>query len=1248
MKRSKKHRILSAIGAVSCVISIILSVTVLQGLAYANVTKNPLFAAVLSAVAENNRGQNKSGEGGVKGENVKEVDKGDKNYKDGNKKEDNSAANGVAAKDSEGVDNKSSKGNSENPNGGSVDNSNAGKDAGKIAGKGSGKDANKDAVKSGKSDKNVDKNADKASKKDSKDAKKAKSQDRDADTLEKLTLEKVKALPACVGYRGSGFFSNAIIFRPNSGSGNACAISADGLPTNFDSIRREISKLNNDGNGSVDFFGAFVYAYGSLSKGKEGLFSGKNISSIGNYDRFDVSNVTDMSYLFKDSSLTDFSFLSGWDVSKVTNMEGMFEGCTSLSDISDLANWNVGSVTNMKSMFSAVIADEDKRDSFNLAGYAGLMNITSLEPLKDWNVSNVTNMDSMFEGCGSLEDFTGLGNWKTKKVESMNSMFRYCMNIGKNLNAFQKWDVSKVTGMRAMFAETQIQNTVGIEDWNVSNVTAMDDMFANCFNLVDINKLSNWATNGGGTSRLTSTFRMFYGCNNISSIEPLKDWKVDNVKNMHDMFNGCSGLTSLSYIKDWNVGNVTKMDGMFKGCKGLSSLSDLANWKVDNVTDMHDMFNGCSGLSNLSGLEKWNVNKVTDMNSMFSGCADSDSDTKTGLTNISALSNWAAKVGNVTNMYGMFSGCEFLNSISDLKDWKVDNVTDMHNMFNGCKSLSSLSDLKDWNVGNVTDMSGMFADCKKLTSAEKLSNWAAKVGNVTNMSSLFSGCELLANISDLKDWKVDNVTNMNNMFSWCKSLNSLSDLENWKVDKVTDMHNLFEECIGLSNLSGLQNWNVSNVKNMRDMFSHSFVEGTDKLTDISALSKWNVSNVENMSGMFSDCKSLTGTADLSGWNISKVTDLSSMFSNAGAESGNNFVLDFSNKTFTKSDTPVANADPDDKSKHYFSVDSMFSGFKGTLIANNLKSEKFTEGWDDDDPIAAHFASGEIFSKTTVNGDDDYSSSIVITDNYDIVNAHLSKYYIPVTVKLMEPGDRPCKCGGDSGGTSKTYNVPALYGSKEKSSGDEEEGEEPKSILRAEGESLQEYAYKIVKSSFASNLRSAIEVDGEPGGDTGDTGGEQTYPEPRSAKLKSRVGKSRVKELRSARKSRSVRDEGDEEESSEPEPEPEEQGSTYKIWFKKSSGNTCTWTELVEGEDVAAFDNQKSPLVFFTTTYYLSTLVKPVPLPHTGGQSAVMFTFLSIGLFSIFAVSGAFGRHGWVASVLPCTALATFGKHTKQR
>lgn len=107
MKERRRDCILSTIGAVSCVVSMILSVTVLPAIAYANVTKNPLFAAVLAAAAENNRGQNKSGEGGsgkevkegagkeVKGDKAKEVDKKEGKRNDG-------AANGETGNESNG------------------------------------------------------------------------------------------------------------------------------------------------------------------------------------------------------------------------------------------------------------------------------------------------------------------------------------------------------------------------------------------------------------------------------------------------------------------------------------------------------------------------------------------------------------------------------------------------------------------------------------------------------------------------------------------------------------------------------------------------------------------------------------------------------------------------------------------------------------------------------------------------------------------------------------------------------------------------------------------------------------------------------------------------------------------------------------------------------------------------------------------------------------------------------------------
>ena len=1404
MKESRKHRILSTIGAVLCVVSMVVSVAVLPGVAYASVMKNPLFAAALAAVTENNKGQNKSGEGGAGNEGAKGgVGKGET----GNKKETKGEVKGETGKnnnvDNKVTDNKVGNGNSENPNGvGSVDKNNSGNGAGNTAGNGAGakgdvqksvpagvenKKANVPAKapehKSTEKGKQADKNKKntEAKNKDAKEkakkkAKKTKGQNRDADDAgKKLTLDEVKKLPACVAEINED--NTKVTIKSPSGEAK-CAISAERSGA-FDAIRTKIKSLPADGSEIVFEDGVKAYGYGSLSKGKEGLFSGANVSYIGNGKNFDVSNVTDMSYLFKDSSLAvnffyvhsyDLTSLIGWDVSKVTNMEGMFEGCARLQNLNGMRDWNVSKVTNMKNMFEGCTNLDDISGLSNWATKVGSVTdmsgmfegctfIVKLDGLANWNVGSVTNMSNMFKGKGTkgdgdvvygsdnLTDISALSSWANKvgKVTDMSGMFEGRTSL-KSLKGLANWNVSKVANMSRMFSQCAsdsdfVSKVNAYEDekkkyddcikdakqrakgegkdskkyeneckaqypydsdskytaadkkgfdisalnsWakKVGNVTDMSNMFEGCTSLKSLAALSEWDVSSVRNMRgmfgsvikdkkKHNTFEPdgYAGLMQISSLEPLSKWKVGKVANMTRMFEGCASLQNLKGLENWDTQNVGSMISMFEYCKGVDSLEPLSKWNVGKVTEMKAMFAVCesiknTGDKNTTGLKNWNVSNVKSMNDMFSKC--------TGLVDISGLSNWATNgggtkeltstarmfngcnnitsiaslanwnVGEVKDMNSMFNECRAITSIASLATWNVGKVKDMHEMFSGCSGLNTLEGLASWNVSNVEDMHEMFSGCANtyndpktgLTDISALKDWATKVGNVTKMSSMFYGCKLLKSIEPLATWDVSKVTDMSLMFFDCEKLASLEKLSSWatKVGKVTNMSGMFKACVGLRSLNGLGSWDVSNVTNMSKMFSRADVDydGKDNLTDISALSGWNVSNVTNMSGMFSDCKKLTGAADLSKWNISKVTNLSSMFSNAGADSRDKLVLDFSNKTFTKSNTPVYK---NGETEHYFSVDNMFKGFKGTLIANNLSSQGFDEDYDDD-PIASHFASnGEIFSKT--GGEYSYSSnSIVITNNDTIIDIAASSYnyYFPVTAKLMEPGDRPCKCdgSGDSSGTTYTYSVPALYSSKEKSSGSEEESEEPESILRAEGESLQDYAYKIVKSSFVSNLRSAID-DSQASEDTGGTVGPDNPPDPdiepelRSTKLKSRVGKSRVKEFRSARESRAVRD--DDEESEEPgeSGDTEEQGSTYKIMFKKPSEGGCTWTELGEGEKGAAPDNPMSPVTFFTTMYYLETFVKPVPLPHTGGQSAVMFTFLSIGLFSMFAVAGAFAR-----------------------
>ena len=82
------------------------------------------------------------------------------------------------------------------------------------------------------------------------------------------------------------------------------------------------------------------------------------------------------------------------------------------------------------------------------------------------------------------------------------------------------------------------------------------------------------------------------------------------------------------------------------------------------------------------------------------------------------------------------------------------------------------------------------------------------------------------------------------------------------------------------------------------------------------------------------------------------------------------------------------------------------------------------------------------------------------------------------------------------------------------------------------------------------------------------------------------------------------------------------GVEYALYgrAKDSSGNMS--------ED---FDkNDKGRLVGYFSFGYL---VRPVALPYSGGQAAIWFSFMFGVLLALFLASGAFGRRGWLGSVL---------------
>lgn len=99
--------------------------------------------------------------------------------------------------------------------------------------------------------------------------------------------------------------------------------------------------------------------------------------------------------------------ITGWDVSRVTDMSNMFENAFSFNQA--IGSWNVSKVTDMSGMFQYV-------SSFN-------------QPLGSWNVEKVTKMDGMFKYAASFNQ--PLNKWCVENIPTEPTDF------AKSANKFQ-------------------------------------------------------------------------------------------------------------------------------------------------------------------------------------------------------------------------------------------------------------------------------------------------------------------------------------------------------------------------------------------------------------------------------------------------------------------------------------------------------------------------------------------------------------------------------------------------------------------------------------------------------------------------------------------------------------------------------------------------------------------------------------------------------------------------------------------
>jgi surface protein len=381
--------------------------------------------------------------------------------------------------------------------------------------------------------------------------------------------------------------------------------------TSLTNMRAMFLRATAFNNGGVPITGTFLSQISNVTNMKEMFYEAPAFNQ--NISDWDVSLVTDMSYMFYGASAfnqplnwssktstvkymngmfdaSSFSSLfnqdiSGWDVSSVENMSGMFRGATVFNNNGVALNWdtNTSKVTNMSRMFSGATA-------FN-------------QDISNWDVSIVTDMSDMFNGAALFNQ--PIGGWNVSIVEDMSNMFNAAVKFNKDISG---WDVSSVTNMYGMFQNANdFNNGSQPLTWatgtNTSQVTNMSYMFENASSF-------NQPIGGWNVSSVEEMDRMFSGA--VLFNQPIGSWVVSSVESMYGMF-----LNTTSFNQDisgWNISSVEAMNSMFSGASAFNQ--SIGGWDVSNVYDFENILYNATSFN--QDISSWNISNAYSISDMLS------------------------------------------------------------------------------------------------------------------------------------------------------------------------------------------------------------------------------------------------------------------------------------------------------------------------------------------------------------------------------------------------------------------------------------------------------------------------------------------------------------------------------------------------------------------------------------------------------------------------------------------------------
>ncbi len=454
------------------------------------------------------------------------------------------------------------------------------------------------------------------------------------------------------------------------------------------------------------------------------------------------------------------------DLSQVTELSRMFEGCTNFEDLKDrMGSWDMSTIESIESMFAGCsIFNED----ISAWTFTNLLStdaafeeaITFNQNISSWNMVTVIDMENMFYNAAAFNQ--PVGNWTLGMVEDMKSMFAGATNFNQDVSS---WDFSQVQDIKDLFSGASSFDQ-DLSSWDISSVTDMTGIFLNSGLSQENydNTLIGWAALENGETTIPTNLTLdadvahCSGVNAVSTLtSSLYNWMINDGGNSCDFTDAFitawetttdnESITipttgaGYNYAVDWGDGTI---EVAITG-DATHSYATAGTYQVKITGTFPSIyFNNSGDKDKILAIEQWGTQQWQSMEAAFFGCPQlvlnatdvpdlslvtslfqTFQDTTSFIDNGGEISNW--DTSTIEFLSRAFKGSAFNENINNwdvskvksaievfqnatlfnqpLNNWEFTSATLLRNMFNGASSFDQ--NLGNWDLSNINSTIGI-------------------------------------------------------------------------------------------------------------------------------------------------------------------------------------------------------------------------------------------------------------------------------------------------------------------------------------------------------------------------------------------------------------------------------------------------------------------------------------------------------------------------------------------------------------